>query len=121
MTDKVETTIYSSVDKVETKTIPSIEQFLEKDIESSILVPSFLIFMTLCFVNVPFAFFYTTLFIYFDSMKHTKPDLYENFIIGSCTIFAYFLLLGLTLLIIYTYGGINLHPNTNERPYFYFI
>jgi hypothetical protein len=93
-------------DKVETKTRPSVEQFLEKDIESSILLPSLLLFITLCFVNVPFALFYTTLFIYFTNIKGENPELYKKFIIGSCTIFAYFLLLGLTLLTIYTYGTV---------------
>jgi hypothetical protein len=95
MTDKVEPTTYSS-----------IEKFLEKEIESSILLPSLLIFITLCLVNVPFAFFYTTLFVYINTIKHTKPELYEKFIIGSCSIFAYFLLLGLTLLTIYTFGTV---------------
>ena len=108
-------------DKVEKKMRPSVEKFLEKDGESSFLLQSLLIFTMLCFVNLPFALFYTTLFIHFNNMKQTTPSLYENFIIGSCTIFAYFLLLGLTLLTIYTYGGINLHPNTNERPFFYFL
>ena len=108
-------------DKVEPKAPSSVEQFMEKNIETSILVQSSLLFIILCIINVPFAFFYTTLFVYFNSTKDTNPGLYENFIIGSCSIFAYFLLLGSTLLIIYTFGGINLHPNTNERPLFYFI
>ena len=107
--------------KVEQVTPSSVEKFLDKDIESSILVQSFLLFSTLCIFNIPFALFYTTLFVYFNNIKDTNPELYKNFIIGSCTIFAYFLLLGLTLLTIYTYGGITLHPTTNERPYFYFL
>jgi hypothetical protein len=107
--------------KAEQVTPSSVEKFLDKEVESSILVQSFLLFITLCIVNIPFALFYTTLFIYFNNIKDTNPELYKNFIIGSCTIFAYFLLLGLTLLTIYTYGGINLHPTTNERPYFYFL
>jgi hypothetical protein len=98
----------------------SVDTFLKKDINKSILVPSCLLLSTLCLINVPFGLFYMSLFIYYNRMKDSHPELFHNFMICSCIFFGYFILLGLSLYFINTVGGVNLHPNSNERPLFYF-
>ncbi len=85
------------------------------------MVPSGLLFVALCTINVPFAFFYTTLFFHFNSYKNTNYQLYYNFMIGSIIIFGYFVLLILSISVINIIGGVNLHPISSERPYFYFV
>jgi hypothetical protein len=93
---------------------------IENDITLELFISSFLLFTSLCTINLPLAFFYTSIFIHFGSLKSSKYELYYNFMITSIVIFSYFLLLILSLAAIKTYGGINLHPNSSERPYFYF-
>lgn len=118
MTDSVLTPIsvpYEMTDKQQTHT--SIDKFLTPDV----FIPSVLLFISLCTINVPLAFFYTTLFIHFSSYKNTNYELYYNFMITSIILFGYFVLLIMSLYVIHCFDGINLHPNSSERPYFYFL
>jgi hypothetical protein len=59
-----------------------------------------IIFVTLCFINVPVAFFYTTMFVCFSRVKTHNPAVYNTFIITSVSIVAYFVILYLVLQII---------------------
>lgn len=60
-----------------------------------------IIFVTLCFINAPLAFFYTTMFVYFSRIKSYNLIAYETFIITSVSILAYFVILYIILQIIY--------------------
>ena len=57
-----------------------------------------IIFVVLCCINVPLAFFYTTLFVYFSRVS--RPT-YDTFIITSLSIAAYFVILYTVLQIIF--------------------
>jgi hypothetical protein len=74
------------------------------------------IFMTLCCFNTPLAFVYTTLFMYFYSIKGTNYDAFYNFIITSLAILGYVLILGTALYLVEFFGGI---PRDNRFPLFY--
>ncbi len=56
-----------------------------------------IIFVTLCFINVPLAFFYTTMFVCFSHVKTHNPAIYDTFILTSVSILAYFVILYLVL------------------------
>ncbi len=49
-------------------------------------------FVALSFINVPLAFLYTTMFVYFTRVKTYNPIAYETFIFASVSILAYFLI-----------------------------
>ena len=68
------------------------------DIET--LQLGFFIFVGLCYINVPLAFFYTTMFVYFSRVKVYNSLLYDNFIIISLAVLAYYLILSTVLQII---------------------
>jgi hypothetical protein len=74
------------------------------------------IFVTLCGFNVPFAFVYTTMFMYFYSIKDTKYDMFYNFILTSISVVGYVLILSGTLTLIEYFGGI---PRDERFPLFY--
>ncbi len=100
-----------------------IDNFLgeKSNIDMEIFIPSCILFVSLSTINIPLSFFYTTLFITFSSYKNTNYELYQNFMISSMMLFGYFILLILCICIINVTGGIDLHPNSSERPYFYFM
>ncbi len=100
-----------------------IDNFLDKDVglEIDTFIISTILFVSLGTINIPFSFFYTTLFINSISYKYTHYEIYHNFMLGSIFIFGYFILLIMSLYVINNTGGLNLHPNSSERPYFYFI
>ena len=110
-----------SIEPTKKKTI--IDNFLEesKRIEMDIFIPSCILFVSLGTINLPLSLFYTALFVNFSSYKNTNYELYHKFMLASIFLFGYFVLLILCLSIIGVTGGINLHPNSSERPYFYFM
>ena len=102
------------------KTKTSVDKFLDRDITTDTFVPNLILFTSLCTINVPFAFFYTSIFLYLDRYKHTNYEMYNQFLTTSIFIFSFFIVSVLFVNFIYMSGGINLHPNSSERPYFYF-
>jgi hypothetical protein len=106
-----------------TKKKSIIDHFLgeKSNIDMEIFIPSCILFVSLGTINIPLSFFYIALFITFSSYKNTNYELYQKFMISSILLFGYFVLLILCIYIINVSGGINLHPNGSERPYFYFM
>ncbi len=84
---------------------------------------SAIIFVTLCFINVPFAFFYTTMFVCFSRVKTYNPDVYNTFIITSVSILAYFVILYLVLQIIYIISDdpVQVITHNGRFPLFYML
>jgi hypothetical protein len=74
------------------------------------------IFLTICCFNVPVAFIYTTMFMYFFSLKDTKYDMFYNFMLTSIALVAYVVILILALALIEYFGGI---PRDERFPLFY--
>jgi hypothetical protein len=99
----------------------SVDKFLDREIQIDVILLCTLLFTTLCTINVPFAFFYTAVFFQFNSYKNTNYELYNNFMLASIFMFGYIVLLILSMTVINMVDYINLHPNKNERPYFYFL
>ena len=99
----------------------SVDKFLEKEFTLDIFVSSSILLIFLFTTNVPFSLFYITVFLGFSSYKNSNYTVYYNFMLTSIMIFAYFFIITLGLSIINMYGSINLHPNSSERPYFYFV
>jgi hypothetical protein len=74
------------------------------------------IFLTISCFNVPVAFVYTTMFMYFFSLKDTKYDVFYNFMLTSIALVAYVVILILALALIEYFGGI---PRDERFPLFY--
>ena len=98
----------------------SIDVFLERKKKTDRYILDGLLFLSLCQINIPFAIFYMSLSAYIDCYKLTDYNFYCIFKTTSIIICGYFFLLSLCLYIIDNIGDINLHPNSKERPLFYF-
>jgi len=98
----------------------SIDVFLERKKKTDRYILDGLLFLSLCQINIPFAIFYMSLSAYIDCYKLTDYNFYCTFKTTSIIICGYFFLLSLCLYIIDNIGDINLHPNSKERPLFYF-
>jgi hypothetical protein len=81
------------------------------------------IFVTLCFINVPLAFFYTTMFMCFNLVKKHNPVVYDTFIVTSVSIVAYFVILYLVLQIIYIISDnpVKVITHNGRFPLFYML
>jgi hypothetical protein len=99
----------------------SVDKFLEREIQIDVILLCTLLFTSLCTINVPFAIFYTAVFFHFNSYKNTDYELYNKFMLASIVMFGYIVLLILSMTVINMVDDINLHPNSGERPYFYFL
>ena len=67
-----------------------------------------IIFTVLCFINVPLAFFYSTLFLCCSRVSKYNQWMYDTFIIISLSILAYFVILYISLQVcsdVITYNG----------------
>ncbi len=82
------------------------KKIVEKEITLYIFIPSSILFFSICIINIPFAFFYTNLFIHFNGYKNTNYLLYYNFMLTSIITFSYFLLM---ILSIYSINHSSLH------------
>jgi hypothetical protein len=104
-----------------TMEVSSVDKFLEKEFTLDIFVPSSILLISLLTTNLPFSLFYIIVFLHFSSYKNSNYEMYYNFMLTGIIIVAYFFIITLGLSIINMYGSINLHPNSSERPYFYFV
>jgi hypothetical protein len=81
------------------------------------------IFVALCFINVPLAFLYTTLFVCFTRVKTYNPIAYETFIFTSVSILAYFVILYVVLQIIFMLSDnpVGIITHNGRFPLFYML
>ena len=84
---------------------------------------AFLIFMGLCFIDVPLAFFYTTMFVYFSRLNIYNRTMYNTFIITSLSIIAYFVILStvLKIIMIVTDNPVRVITYNGRFPLFYML
>jgi ABC-type antimicrobial peptide transport system permease subunit len=84
---------------------------------------AFFIFMGLCFINVPLAFFYTSMFVYFSRIKVYNRDVYDTFIITSLSIVAYFVILYIVLQIVCLFSDnqVGVITHNGRFPLFYML
>jgi hypothetical protein len=82
-----------------------------------------IIFVTLCFINVPVAFLYTTMFVCFSRIKRYNRPVYDTFIISSVSILAYFVILYLVLQIIFMFSDnpVGVITHNGRFPLFYML
>ena len=78
----------------------SVDKFIEKESPLSIFLLGSVIFVSLFSINIPFAFFYTAVFLQFNSYKNTNYGVYYKFMLSSIFMFGYFVLLMLSFLFI---------------------